>query len=371
MEKQNNASVENTRQQLGAILSRLGAQKALVVCGGTYHRSFLKPFLERLPLRVVYFSEFSPNPSYEDILNGVRLLERQRCDVILSVGGGSVIDVAKCVNAFANTNACIDAIPPVQEGPLLPHICLPTTAGSGSEATRFAVIYHRGEKRSVANDALLSGYVILEPAFLKTLSAYQRSSTLMDALCQAVESYWSVRSTETSKRYAENAIRMIDKHHAPYLRGDSEDVLPFVMQASHESGKAINITQTTAAHAMSYKLTTLYGIAHGHAVALCLPHVWRYMLKHLDACSDPRGKDYLVHMFEDLAAAFGVQNSQQALLRFESILRYAQLQTPALRSGHDLDVLCASVDAQRLGNNPVPLDTQTLRMFYESVFLRP
>lgn len=226
MKEQPNTASENTRRQLGAILSRLRARKALVVCGQTYHRSFVKPFLEGLPLHIVYFSEFTPNPAYEDILNGVRLLGRQGCDVILSVGGGSVIDVAKCINAFANTNACIDAIPPVQKGPLLPHICLPTTAGSGSEATRFAVIYHRGEKRSVADEALLPGYVILEPAFLKTLPAYQRGSTLMDALCQAIESYWSVRSTAESKRYAESAIRQIARHYESYLRGNAQDVLP-------------------------------------------------------------------------------------------------------------------------------------------------
>ena len=82
-----------------------------------------------------------------------------------------------------------------------------------------------------------------------------------------------------------------------YLNNEKE-ALNNMLIAANYSGKAINITQTTAPHAMSYKLTSLYEIAHGHAVALCLPPVWEYMIKNSDKCIDPRGEKHLLGVFK-------------------------------------------------------------------------
>lgn len=109
----------------------------------------------------------------------------------------------------------------------------------------------------------------LTPGALKTLPAYQRKSTMLDALCHAVESFWSVHATAESKAYSRDALKMIRRYAEDYLANCDEGNAGMLL-AANTAGKAINLTQTTAGHAMCYKLTSLYGLAHGHAAALCV-----------------------------------------------------------------------------------------------------
>ena len=118
----------------------------------------------------------------------------------------------------------------------------------------------------------------MDASALKTLPIYQKKSTMMDALCHSIESYWSVNSTEESNKYSKQAIQTILENKDAYL-ANKDLGNANMLKAAYLAGKAINITQTTAGHAMSYKLTSLYGIAHGHAVAICISKLWEYMLE--------------------------------------------------------------------------------------------
>ena len=120
--------------------------------------------------------------------------------------------------------------------------------------------------------------------------------------------------------------------------------------ASNFAGKAINITTTTAPHAMSYKLTSLYNIPHGHAVALCLPKVWRYMKN-----------------FDEIANALGKQNSNEAVLYFEQLLKMLEIFPPRNINADNLDILTNSVNTQRLKNNPARLDKSTIKILYKEI----
>ena len=146
---------------------------------------------------------------------------------------------------------------------------MPTTAGTGSEATRYAVIYFDGEKQSISDYSCIPSAVLMDASVLKTLPIYQKKSTMMDAFCHAIESYWSVNSSEESRQYSRRAIQLIMENKDLYI-GNDETGNTQMLKAAHLAGKAINLTQTTAGHAMCYKLTSLYGIAHGHAAALCV-----------------------------------------------------------------------------------------------------
>ena len=249
----------------------------------------------------------------------------------------------------------------------MPLIAIPGTAGTGSESTSFAVLYYNGDKSSVAHPSLLPDYAILSHEVLRTLPLYQKKCTMMDALCQAIESWWSVNSTEESRSYSKKSVEMIVREMDAYLYDGSDEAAEAIMLASNYAGRAINIAKTTAAHAMSYKITSMYGLPHGHAVAVCLPKVWSYMISNIDKCSDGRGKEYLNSIFSDIALALGSSSPQKAVLEFEELLARLDLPSPKLKNEEDLDILCASVNVERLNNNPIILDKSNLFEIYKKI----
>ncbi len=185
-------------------------------------------------------------------------------------------------------------------------ILIPTTAGSGSEATEFAVIYIGKTKYSLASEYLQANYALLDPSLTLSMPSELTVVTALDALSQAMESYWCVNATENSKVYAEEALRII-RRNLPTLKGEitlqtREDLL----LASHLSGKAINITKTTAAHAISYSFTSNFGVPHGLAVALTLH---RFLVFNYDVSEatiqDRRGVNYVKESITDMIKNMG------------------------------------------------------------------
>ena len=303
-------------------------KKTLLVCDNAFDLFGIK-----LPFDFVRFSDFKSNPLFEDAIAGAEVFRQNKCDSIVAIGGGSSIDTAKCVKYLSHSDAPIMAVP--------------TTSGTGSEATHFAAIYRGGEKHSIADEKLTPDYVILQPDTLNTLPVYQKKCTMMDALCQAIESWWSKKATSESIGYSRQAIGLILANMERYLANEAE-CNRNMMAASNLAGKAINITTTTAPHAMSYKLTTLYGLPHGHAVALCLPKVWRYMGN-----------------FVDIAQALGKRDSNEAVMWFELLLKSMEIMPPENASADDLETLVNSVNAQRLGNNPLRLEKDAIKAIYK------
>lgn len=363
---------------LPAILKEVGCRKLFLVIDSSYPFLNIKDAIEALPVEEkVKFSDFTPNPLYEQVCNGIELLKQTQCDTILAVGGGSAIDVAKCIKLAIlakEGNAAI--IPPLVsqrlpiDGAKIPFIAIPTTAGTGSESTHNAVMYYEGAKQTVTNDGVLPDYAVLEPSVLKTLPLYQKKCTMMDALCQGIESWWSVNSTEESYEYSRMTIELIMANWRKYIFENDEEAAKQIMLAANYGGRAINITQTTAAHAMSYKITSLYGLPHGHAVAVCLPVIWKYMLGNIDKCIDERGHDYLNSIFSMIANAMVCNTPVEAIAVFEDIMKELELQCPVTAKSRwtsDIEVLSCSVNPVRLKNNPVKLDSFTIGHLYNVI----
>ena len=363
---------------LPAILKEVGCKKLFLVIDSSYPFLNIKDAIDALPVEEkVKFSDFTPNPLYEQVCNGIELLKQSQCDTILAVGGGSAIDVAKCIKLAVlakEGNAAI--IPPLVsqrlpiDGSKIPFIAIPTTAGTGSESTHNAVMYYEGAKQTVTNDGVLPDYAILEPSVLKTLPLYQKKCTMMDALCQGIESWWSVNSTEESYEYSRKTIELIMANWRKYIFDNDDEAAAQIMLAANCGGRAINITQTTAAHAFSYKITSLYGFPHGHAVAVCMSEIWDYMLSHVEKCIDSRGPVYLLQIFKDIAAAMGCDDSHEARDLFFSMLQDMELSSPVSETAQrssDIAILTSSVNPIRLKNNPVELDSLTIYQLYEDI----
>ena len=361
---------------LPAILKEVGCKKLFLVIDSSYLFLNIKDAIEALPVEEkVKFSDFTPNPLYEQVCNGIELLKQSQCDTILAVGGGSAIDVAKCIKLAVlakEGNAAI--IPPLVsqrlpiDGSKIPFVAIPTTAGTGSETTHNAVMYYEGAKQTVTNDGVLPDYAVLEPSVLKTLPLYQKKCTMMDALCQGIESWWSVNSTEESYEYSRKTVELIMANWRKYIFENDDEAAAQIMLAANYGGRAINITQTTAAHAFSYKITSLYKLPHGHAVAVGLPVIWKYMLHHFDRCVDRRGFDYLEQIFKEISVAMGCKDPIEAIDTFEEMMQEMELTNPiSSNRDEDLKVLSTSVNPVRLKNNPVGIDEKDAYNLYGTI----
>lgn len=352
--------VENIEKALKMVSSH----HYMLVCDSSF--PFL-PIKDKFQSDVV-FDQFTPNPLYEQVCMGVEVFNANRCDAILAVGGGSTIDVAKCIKLYCKMNPAKNYLQQEYKDSGVPLIAIPTTAGTGSESTRYAVIYFEGKKQSITHESIIPNFAILEPKLLKTLPLYQKKCTMMDALCQGIESWWSVNSTEESKSYSKIAVQMIMQHWKDYIFHNADEAADRIMTAANYAGRAINITQTTAPHAMSYKLTSMYGLPHGHAVAVCLPEIWQYMLEYLNQNHDFRDPQHLLKIFDDIASSMKVNTPEEAIRNFREIMVQLKLTNPvANNKDTDVSILTQSVNPIRLKNNPIPLESKTLRSLYQII----
>ncbi len=343
------------------------SKKVFLVCDSSFPYLNIKNDIENIGVPHVVFSDYSSNPVYEDVCKGIDLFQITKCDTILAVGGGSSIDVAKCINLYCQMSRSKLYLEQDYKDTGIKLIAIPTTAGTGSESTRYAVIYYEGQKQSVTHDSIIPNVSILEPKVLKTLPLYQKKCTMLDALCQGIESWWSVNSTEESYEYSRKAIELIMANWRKYIFESDDEAAANIMLAANYGGRAINITATTAAHAMSYKITSLYHLPHGHAVAVCLPEIWTYMVNHMDQCLDPRGSEYLKGIFLDISKAIGCENPKEAIGTFRQMMSELEMAHPTAEPGHrtsDIELLSTSVNPVRLKNNPIKLNEETMHSLY-------
>ncbi|MBR0425384.1 MAG: phosphonoacetaldehyde reductase [Clostridia bacterium] len=349
-----------------------GCKKILMVCDGSiwYMDGFNKHLeeVEKTGVEMIRFRDFQPNPLYESVVKGVELFNDEKCDSIMAVGGGSAMDVAKCIKLYSNLpgdgtdGAWLKAeIVPNS----IPFIAMPTTAGTGSEATRYAVIYYNDAKQSVTSESFIPSTVLMDPNALKTLPLYQKKATMMDALCHAIESFWSVNSTEKSKEYSRAAIQAVLKHMDGYL-ANTEEGNAGMLKAAHTAGQAINITQTTAGHAMCYKITSLFHSAHGHAAILCDRVLFPWMAENTDKCTDPRGEEYLKATLDEIGRAMGCKDATEGAEKLRIIFDSLELEVPTA-TAEQFEILKNSVNPVRLKNHPIALGVDTIDSLYHII----
>ena len=310
--------------------------------------------------QVTRVAGFAPNPRIEDIVEAIRLFRASDSQLVIAFGGGTAIDIGKIVAAVAGEGESIRDIitgkaPLTQSG--VPLVAIPTTAGTGSEATSFAVAYVDGEKFSLDAPCLLPDHAIVDPQLTYSLPAKITAATGLDAFCQAIESIWAVGATDESIGYAAEAAKLAFDNLTTAVNAPTPIVRRAMCQASHLAGKAINISRTTASHALSYPLTSRWNIPHGIAVALTISPMLGYNAKVSEHdCVDSRGSaDVLkrISMIVDLLGAGDVGDAQQRIQQFVFRLGCPNTLAEAGVTAHcDLVELISKVNAQRMSNNP-------------------
>jgi alcohol dehydrogenase class IV len=320
--------------------------------------------------KVLKFSDFDINPKIEDAKRGVLLAKKTNVNLIIAVGGGSVIDMAKLIKAFYVTPNLSDELAkgeiPVTD-PNIPLIVAPTTAGSGSESTHFAVVYIGQDKYSLASKVLLPETVILDGKLIASGSSYQKACNGLDALSQAIESSWAVGSTEISRKFSFEAVTLCFR----YINKDAnETALQGMLDGANLAGQAINISKTTAAHAWSYGITSKYGLPHGHAVWLTLPAIFQiHANANKNNISDPRGIKHLNDIMLKLMNLLSIQKSDQAKEVLCELLASIKVENDmnnlGLEKMSDRSILSQNVNMQRMGNNPVNLNSNDISKIFE------
>jgi alcohol dehydrogenase class IV len=302
------------------------------------------------------------NPKLEDVQRGIEVYRNFEPDVVIALGGGTAIDLAKLIGTLsvqkgAERSKCSRDIAmgvAAIEVEGKPMIAIPTTAGTGSEATHFAVVYVDGEKYSVAHPSMLPDYAIVDPTLTESLPKRITAATGLDALCQAIESIWAVAATEESMGYAQEAARLAFDHLAAAVNAPTPEARRAMCRASHLAGKAINITKTTAPHALSYFLTSRYGVPHGMAVATTLRAMLAFNADVTDNdCVDPRGATAVRERIARILNVLGTDCIDEACSAISSLL--SQVECPTLKEivvNGDLMAVVDSANIERLSNNP-------------------
>lgn len=310
-------------------LDDIDCGKTLIFVQSRMQKRFEQIFNRYFSKNNIIYSQISPNPKFEEIslaLDSVDISDGFK--TIIAFGGGSVIDFAKAYKFYAKS--------------YLPLIAIPTTAGTGSECTQFAVVYKNGVKTSLDESSILPNICIVDPQFLDVCPQYTKACCAMDTYCQAIESYWARKATTQSKKYAIQAISICSKYLVNAVNSNDDKALDKMMEASHLAGKAINISRTTASHALSYGISQMFDIPHGHAVALTIANLFEFNLKAIDN-------------LDLLLSTIGIKKSEVKIY-FKNLMNVINLDCKVIPHHQDvLENLVKTVNIDRLNNNIVPL----------------
>ncbi|MDP8207855.1 MAG: phosphonoacetaldehyde reductase [Candidatus Electryonea clarkiae] len=369
----------NSIEELRTILSQNAVKRVFLVSGKrsfTACRANVKLRWLREKYQVIKFSDFEVNPQLKDVARGVQLFKQNDSDCVIAVGGGSVIDMAKLINYFSANdlgfhNYTIADSSSVREGKLL--IAIPTTSGSGSEATHFAVFYVGRVKHSAAHETILPDVAIIDPNLSSSQPPYISAASGLDALCQAIESYWSIHSDDESKTYSRRAIELVLPNLVQSVVAPNPAARLAMAEAAHFAGKAINITKTTAPHAISYPITAYFNVAHGHAVGLILPSMLEFngLVTSADV-SGSRGASYVRDTIREIVEMLGETDLVGARSSLQKLMKNAGLETRLSKLGIDSDedielIIENGFNPDRVRNNPRLLTEEAVRAMLNEI----
>ena len=366
-------------EKLSDVNSSISVKSIFLVTGNrSYDQSGAKEAIRSAfpEAEITRFSAFQVNPQIHEVAEGTALYEEKTYDLMIAVGGGSALDVAKGIRFSAfQEQLVLDILTGkvvVKQISKTPMLAVPTTAGSGSEATPYSVLYYEQQKYTTADSALLPDFVYLDGSLTLSLPKYVTAYTGIDALVQGVEAFWAVDTNEEAQFFAKQAISLTLKHLKDSVDYGRVEDRTQMLKAAYYSGKAIAITKTTAAHAFSYYLSTHHKIPHGQAVGLLLIPCMLFNegVTEQDV-SDPRGVGYVKQMLQELYNLFGEENVQGAVRVVVSLMKDLDLYRPIREivvSPEEHRDFIQDVNIDRLGNNPRLFTKNTVIEFNQLIF---
>ena len=299
--------------ETGAVVGRFGKHALLVTGAGETSRlpavNSIKKILGEKGKEVTHFAKVESDPSVETVEKGAEVAVEKGCDFVIGLGGGSPMDAAKVIAALITNKeediASWEGVGKISRRPK-PLICVPTTSGTGSEATSVAVITggKRRQKMSLISQNLYPILAVIDPELTYGMSPELTAETGMDALTHAVESYVARKAWAPTQVLSLQATRLIFSYlEAGCTDGSDQEARRQLSLASFMAGMAFTNVGLGLTHAIAHALGSHFGVPHGRANAIMLPHVMRF---NLEACPE---------LYRDLAAAMGVNVSGLSAMR--------------------------------------------------------
>jgi alcohol dehydrogenase class IV len=345
------------------ILFKLKVKKVFIVIGNNSFSAIEKIIYQYIKkIEACFFTV--GDLSVESAILGCEKLKITNPDLVIAIGGGRIIDVAKIISTASfssgNYKNIINGTKKITTK-FAPLLVMPTTAGTGSEATSFSVMYINNKKYSIVSEKLLPDYIIADIFLIKGMPDYLKACTVFDAFSQSIESFWSIGSTLISEKYAKEAILLISKNIKKYFKESNQNATKNIVYASYLSGRAINISKTTLPHALSYFFSKNYNIPHGHAVALTLGFAARNNIL-FGGVELKKNMDSLAALLEIDIRDF--ENYWRDLMKYCGL--EVKLSALGVKRG-DLKKIVDSVNIERLKNHPLSLEKKELIIELEKI----
>jgi alcohol dehydrogenase len=313
---------------------------------------------------IIYFKK-NKIPTLEELKIINKKIDLTQPDLFLAIGGGAVLDYAKISNSISKTEngrlekQIIDQNIKLKKKHRL--IAIPTTAGSGAEVTSNAVIYIKGVKYSIEGKPILPNDFFLIPELIVKLNKNIKASSGFDAISQAIESLISTRSTPESIKFSKKSLNLSTKYFLNYYENPNIKNSLLMAEAACYSGKAINITKTTAPHAVSYPLTAHFNLSHGHAVSLTLND---FLKLNYEKAQFSQSIFDLKKRYELIFSLTKTNNINELDKYLNYLKSKVKLEQSFLKLGINinkkLDLILKGVNVLRLKNNPIKLDKNDL-----------
>lgn len=271
-------------QEIRQVVDELKGKRIFLVTSRNFAKRYgilgkLSDYLKGLTL--VIFAEVEENPTIETVDKGAVQCKESQCDLVISLGGGSAMDAGKAIAMLQKNPGSIREYLDQErfcQTKGLPIITIPTTSGTGSEVTPFTVITHRAKKAkpAIAPPENFPDVALVDPELTMSMPFELAASTGLDALCQAMEGFWSTQGNPVTRSLAFQAIKLaMENLESACLRRDKESVVNMAL-ASHLTGIEMSNIGNTSIHPLSYPITLDYGVPHGFACAIFLPPVIRF-----------------------------------------------------------------------------------------------
>lgn len=264
---------------------KLGAMKVFVATDKGIRKAGWVDELEALlryeGVDYVIFDAISPNPRDFEVMNGTSFYIENNCNLILALGGGSVMDCAKGIGIVVANNKPIDQFEGIDRigKPMPPLICIPTTAGTSADVSQFAIINNISQKYKMAiiSKALVPDLALIDPKILLTMDNYLTACTGMDALCHAFEAYVSNASSSFTDLFALEAIKLVNQELVKSIKSpDDIQSRGKTMLGSLYAGLAFSNASLGCVHSLAHSLGGYLDLPHGECNAILLPHVVDY-----------------------------------------------------------------------------------------------
>ncbi|MEJ2590066.1 MAG: iron-containing alcohol dehydrogenase [Candidatus Thiodiazotropha sp.] len=340
-----------SRHRVGYYARNLRARRVLIVSDpGVIAAGWandVKADLDAVGIEHVVFHALTPNPKDHEVMAGAAFYAQQHCDVIVAVGGGSVMDCAKGIG-IVYSNACdilsfegVDRV----EVPGPPLICIPTTAGTAAEISQFCIVVNQADhyKMSIISKSLVPDVALVDPETTRTMDPFLAACTGIDALTHAIEAYVSTASSPIADVHALAAVELIWNNLIGAVSGNGgTTALENMMLGSLHAGLAFSNASLGAVHAMAHSLGGYLDLPHGECNALLLEHVIRF---NLDASAD-RYRRIGERMGMDLNRMTDKERSNRITAALSTIRKQAGIEDGLAKRGvHSTDVAALAIHA--------------------------